>query len=165
MKVTNVAKLLEGYRMGGSLWSPAYGHMNFHGVYPTGIVTCSRIIARDNLCVRKDHMYDESGREVFLDQETSTAAPTLFPSKEAYLAGPDTAWDGFISPKFHKHFELGQSVIVLAYSPIERRLLWRPAIYWYYDEWCNMHVCYDGNKYRNSMILPRDGNEDKLIKG
>ena len=80
----------------------------------------------------------------------------LFPSKE------NRDWSTFKTLWMHKHFELGQKVLVPYHDGDIYK--WRLTFYSHYDEDIKQHFTTDAMGFLDEEVIAYKGNEDKLGK-
>ena len=148
----NIAEILKDAPNNTRLYSPIYGIVRFDRLR-----TDNKTIE-----VSVDNTYkhfDYYGRAIWhnsSDVMLTGEECLLFPSKE------NRDWSTFKAPWKHKHFELGQKVLVPYHDGDIYK--WRLTFYSHYDEDIKQHFTTDAMGFLDEEVIAYKGNENKLGK-
>lgn len=151
-------EIVKDVPKGTKLWSPIFGECEFQGIScdnQSPIIfthTIKEYVLGNNVHEFADFLCD--GRLATCCSEDGECL--LFPSKD------NRNWETFKTSWKHKHFELGQKVLVPYYNgTIYKRRL---TFYSHYDESFKRHLTTDSMTFLDEDIIAYKGNEDKLGK-
>ena len=135
------------------LWSPICGDCYFQRIkeescYP--IVCTAKLVSNcyDTICFTIEGVYFD---------KFASGECVLFPSKTNH------DWSTFVIPKKHKEFKPFQKVLRRTRDDNDN-VIWTADFYSHYDESSRKHFLISGYMMDDLIIIPYDGNEDKLGK-
>ena len=148
----NLIEILKDAPKGTKLWSPICGDCILDKIdtrYTTVNYAIYCLTVNDHSPVH----FTANGKYTLCFDDGECV---LFPSKE------NRDWSTFKTLWMHKHFELGQKVLVPYHDGDIYK--WRLTFYSHYDEDIKQHFTTDAMGFLDEEVIAYKGNEDKLGK-
>ena len=158
----NLVEILKHAPKGTKLWSPIFGECIFQYIYINKgedweipmihTITTKDYCSKDSIIYWADFLSNGKLESCYGDDGECM----LFPSKE------NRDWSKLKTLWMHKHFELGQKVLVPYHDGDIYK--WRLTFYSHYDEDIKQHFTTDAMGFLDEEVIAYKGNEDKLGK-
>ena len=149
----NLIQKLKNVPKGTKLWSPICGDCYFQSI----IEGSSSPIFCTAMLVNGDYGTIHFTEEGLHFNKFTDGGCVLFPSKTNH------DWSKFEAPKKHKEFKPFQKVLRRTRDGNDN-VIWTADFYSHYEESSMKHFFTSGYMANDNIIIPYDGNEDKLGK-
>ena len=150
----NLIEKLKNVPKGTKLWSPICGECIFDNIDMKSVFAI-RCLGVSNYTNEPSSVYFTTDGRYRTDFDGSKCV--LFPSEYNH------DWSTFKVPKKHKEFKPFQKVLRRTRDGNDN-VIWTADFYSHYDESSMKHFLTSGYMANDSIIIPYDGNEDKLGK-